>query len=100
MLRSLLRKALIAAGVVGGSGVAFLLIVDNLIMPSIDDVPRVTVPDVRNRTIPETERLVRQMGLRLTLRDSVFSDAPWATCWSRNPAAANTSREHDASSSM
>ena len=76
MLRSLLRKALIAAGVVGGSGVAFLLIVDNLIMPSIVDVPRVTVPDVRNRTIPETERLVRQMGLRLTLRDSVFSDAP------------------------
>jgi len=45
MLRSLLRKALIAAGVVGGSGVAFLLIVDNLIMPSIVDVPRATVPD-------------------------------------------------------
>ena len=76
MLKGLLRNLLIATGVVGGSGILYLLLLDSVIMPRIVDVSRVTVPNVGNRTVPEAQRLIKQMGLRLTLRDSVYSDAP------------------------
>ena len=76
MLKKTLRKLLIAAGVVFGSGFLFLMLVDNLIMPRIVDVTRVTVPDVRGQTVAVSQRLVQQMGLRLAVRDSVFSEAP------------------------
>lgn len=76
MLRRLVRNLVIAGGVIGGSGILFLLLLDNLIMPRIVDVSRVTVPDVRNRTVPVARQYVEQMGLRLSLRDSVYSDVP------------------------
>ncbi|MEE2659599.1 MAG: PASTA domain-containing protein [Candidatus Latescibacterota bacterium] len=77
-LRQRLRNAghslLIAAGVVVGSGVLFLFLLDNVIMPHIVDVDRVHVPDVRGMSAAEAHSKVLAKGLRLTVRDSVFSE--------------------------
>ncbi len=85
VIKKIARRALIAGAVVGGSGILFLLLVDNILMPRIVDVARVTVPDVRGQTVPEARRLVKEMGLRLTLRDSVFSDVPLGQVLDQEP---------------
>ena len=74
-MNALLRAAALVAAVVGGSAVIFLLLLDNLILPSIVEVPMVTVPDVRNRTVAAAHDRVSAKGLRLVVRDSVFSEA-------------------------
>ncbi|MBT5056447.1 MAG: PASTA domain-containing protein [Gemmatimonadetes bacterium] len=86
MLKKTLRKLLIAAGVVFGSGALFLILVDNLIMPRIVDVTRVTVTDVRGQTVAVSKRLVQQMGLRLAVRDSVYSEVPLGQVLEQEPS--------------
>lgn len=69
-----LRAVGLLIGVLGGSALIFLLLLDNLILPSIVEVPMVTVPDVRRQTVTAAHERVSSKGLRLSMRDSVFSE--------------------------
>ena len=69
-----LRLALLAGGTVGFSAILFLILLDGVIMPSIVDVDMVTVPDVRDRAVPAARDQVSRKGLRLAVRDSVYSE--------------------------
>ena len=74
-MNPLLRKLIIGATVAGGSGLLFLAALDNLIMPRIVQVPMVTVPDLQGRAADEARRRLASEGLRLAVRDSVFSES-------------------------
>ncbi len=74
-MKPLLRTLGTGAAVAGGTAFLFLVALDHLIMPRIVQVPMVTVPDVRGRTAEEARRRVAGEGLRLALRDSVFSES-------------------------
>ncbi len=71
LLRTLLTGALAA----GSTGLLFLAALDKLIMPAIVQVPMVTVPDLRGVTAEAARERVAGEGLRLALRDSVFSQS-------------------------
>lgn len=70
----ILRNLGLAAAIVVGSGVAFLLLLDGLVLPYVVEVPMVTVPDLRGRTAAAAQKRVASKGLRLAVRDSVFSE--------------------------
>lgn len=73
MKRWLQGGALVA--VVGvGSAVLFLMLLDFVVLPAIVEVPMVTVPDVRRQSAPAAQRRVSAKGLRLAIRDSVYSE--------------------------
>ena len=74
-MNPLLRNLAIGAAVAGGSALLFLAALDRLIMPRVVQVPMVTVPDLQDRTADEARRHVAGEGLRLALRDSVFSES-------------------------
>jgi eukaryotic-like serine/threonine-protein kinase len=73
-MKSWLKRAAIVAGVITGSAILFLLILDQLILPAIVEVPMVTVPDLRGQTSSQARERVSSKGLRLALRDSVHSE--------------------------
>lgn len=73
-MRGLLRSVLAALCILVASGLVFLLLLDYAIMPFIVEVPMVTIPDVRNLSAGEARRRVAARGLRLALRDSVYSE--------------------------
>ena len=70
-----LRNLAIGAAVAGGSALLFLAALDNLIMPRIVQVRMVTVPDLQGRTADDARQRLSGEGLRLALRDSVFSES-------------------------
>lgn len=74
-MRRLARLAGLAGAVVVGSGILFLLLLDNVVLPAIVEVPMVTVPDLRERSVAAAREHVSARGLRLTVRDSVFSES-------------------------
>jgi serine/threonine-protein kinase len=74
-MRRLLRTVGLALAVLAGTSLTFLLVLDNVIMPRIVEVPMVTVPDVRGSSAAEAHRRVASKGLRLAVRDSVFSES-------------------------
>lgn len=74
-MNRLLRTLLTGAMVAGGTGLLFLAALDKLIMPAIVQVPMVTVPDLRGGTAEAARERVAREGLRLALRDSVFSES-------------------------
>jgi beta-lactam-binding protein with PASTA domain len=74
-VRRLARLAGLAGAVVVGSGILFLLLLDNVVLPAIVEVPMVTVPDLRERSVAAAREHVSARGLRLTVRDSVFSES-------------------------
>ena len=69
-----LKLAAIAAGVMAGSAILFLLLLDQVVLPAIVEVPMVTVPDVRGQSSSQARERVSAKGLRLALRDSVYSE--------------------------
>ena len=73
-MNPLLRTLLTVAAAAGGTGLLFLAALDKLIMPAIVQVPMVTVPDLRGGTAEAARERVAGEGLRLALRDSVFSE--------------------------
>ena len=74
-MNRLLRTVLTGAVVAGATALLFLAALDKLIMPRIVQVPMVTVPDLRGGTAEEARERVAGEGLRLALRDSVFSES-------------------------
>lgn len=74
-MNPILRYLVIGAVVAVVSALLFLAALDRLIMPRIVQVPMVTVPHLRGRTAAEARRQVAGEGLRLALRDSVFSES-------------------------
>ena len=73
-MRGLLRKIFLAAATAAASLVLFLLLLDNLAMPYVVAVNRVSVPDVEGRLSREASLDLQQEGLRMAVRDSVFSE--------------------------
>ncbi len=66
--------AAVAAAIILGSAVLFLLLLDQVVLPAIVEVPMVTVPDVRGQSTIKAGERVSSKGLRLALRDSVYSE--------------------------
>ena len=73
-MRSLLRTIFLAAATAAASLVLFLLFLDNLAMPYVVAVNRVSVPAVEGRLSREASLDLREEGLRMAVRDSVFSE--------------------------
>ncbi|MEC7842973.1 MAG: PASTA domain-containing protein [Candidatus Latescibacterota bacterium] len=73
-MRRLLRNLAIFAAVVVGTLALFLLLLDYVIMPYIVDVKRVTVPDVREKTLSQAAERLQRRGLRLAIGDSVHHE--------------------------
>jgi serine/threonine-protein kinase len=73
-MNRLLRAAAFWAAILTLSALLFLLLLDAVVLPRIVAVPMVTVPDVRGRTAAEASKRVAGKGLRLAVRDSVFSE--------------------------
>ncbi|MBQ39480.1 MAG: hypothetical protein CME04_24110 [Gemmatimonadaceae bacterium] len=64
----------VSAGVVAGSAVLFLVLIDSVILPAIVEVPMVTVRDVRGQSTAAARQRISAIGLRLAVRDSVYSE--------------------------
>ena len=73
-MRRLLRDLVIFVAVVVGTLALFLLLLDYVIMPYIVDVKRVTVPELRKRTLSEASQRLQRKGLRLAIGDSVHHE--------------------------
>ena len=73
-MKRLLRRAVVVAGVMLGSAVLFLVLLDSVILPAIVEVPMVTVPDVRGKLTHVAQQRISAKGLRLSVRDSVHSE--------------------------
>jgi len=71
-MRRLLRSLGIGLGVVVGTGVLFLVLFDQVIMPYLVNVERVNTPDLTGMPLERAAERVRSKGLRLAVRDSVF----------------------------
>lgn len=74
-MRRILRPLAFWVAVPLGTALLFLYLLDTVVLPRIVEVPMVTIPDVRGRSAKDAGRLVAGKGLRLALRDSVFSDS-------------------------
>lgn len=73
-MKRLLRGVAFWVAIVTLSALLFLFLLDAVVLPRIVAVPMVTVPDVRGRTAEQAEKRVAAKGLRLAVRDSVFSE--------------------------
>tara|TARA_B100000809_G_scaffold230850_1_gene245578 strand:- start:31 stop:792 length:762 start_codon:yes stop_codon:yes gene_type:complete len=73
-LNRIVRQAGFVAGIALASAILFMVLLDSFILPAIVEVPMVTIPDVRGRTTESARRRVSAKGLRLSLRDSVYSE--------------------------
>ena len=73
-MRGLLRKVLVTAATAASSLVLFLLLLDNAVMPYVVKVERVSVPDVDDQASSEAALRLNRKGLRMAVRDSVFSE--------------------------
>ncbi len=74
-MRGLLRKVMLTAATAAASLVLFLLLLDNAVMPYVVKVERVSVPDVDDQPSSEAALRLQREGLRMAVRDSVFSEA-------------------------
>ena len=74
-MRGLLRKVMLTAATAAASLVLFLLLLDNAVMPYVVKVERVSVPDVDDQSSSEAALRLQREGLRMAVRDSVFSEA-------------------------
>lgn len=87
-MRKLARAAAIAAGVVFGTGVAFLVLLDQVLMPSFVSVDSVHAPQVTGRSVGEGRERARAKGLRLAILDSVYHEtAPRGRIVDQTPEA-------------
>ena len=73
-MKGLLRKVLVTAATAAASLVLFLLLLDNAVMPYVVKVERVSVPDVDDQASSEAALRLNRKGLRMAVRDSVFSE--------------------------
>ncbi len=69
-----LQGGVLFAGVGVGSAVIFLILLDFVVLPAIVEVPMVTVPDVLRQSAKAARQRVSAKGLRLSIRDSVYSE--------------------------
>ena len=69
-----LQGGVLFAGVGVGSAVIFLILLDFVVLPAIVEVPMVTVPDVLRLSAKAARQRVSAKGLRLLIRDSVYSE--------------------------
>ena len=73
-MKRLARTVGIAAGVIFGTGILFLVLLDEVIMPSFVRVDSVHAPQLVGLTLEEALGRVREKGLRLAILDSVFHE--------------------------
>ena len=73
-MRKLFRGTLLFAGVGIVTSVLILLLLDLTVMPSIVQVGKVRVPDLRQLPIDKGARRLANRGLRLAIRDSLFQE--------------------------
>ena len=73
-MRRILRNLAIFAAVVVGTLALFLLLLDYVVMPYIVNVERVTVPDLRQKTLAQAAARLRKKGLRLAIGDSAYHE--------------------------
>ncbi|MCY3761545.1 MAG: PASTA domain-containing protein [Gemmatimonadetes bacterium] len=69
-----MRKVMLTAATAAASLVLFLLLLDNAVMPYVVKVERVSVPDVDDQPSNEAALRLQREGLRMAVRDSVFSE--------------------------
>jgi len=69
-LRTLL--ALIAAAAI--AAVLYLILLDELVMPYLVDVPRVRVPRLRGQSVRQAEIRLQKSGLHLAIGDSLYHE--------------------------
>ena len=74
-MKGLLRKIVLTAVTAAASLVLFLLLLDGVVMPYMVTVEKVSVPDVDRQSSRQAAMLLQREGLRMAVRDSVFSEA-------------------------
>ncbi|MFH1569876.1 MAG: PASTA domain-containing protein [Gemmatimonadota bacterium] len=73
-MKRLLRTVAIALGVLLGTAVLYLALLDEFIMPWFVNVERVTVPAVTGLSLERAADRARQKGLRLAILDSAYHE--------------------------
>ena len=74
-MRGLVRIVFLTAVTAAASLVLFLLLLDHVVMPYVVTVERVSVPDIDDQSSSEAALELQREGLRMAVRDSVFSEA-------------------------
>ncbi|MEW6750827.1 MAG: PASTA domain-containing protein [Candidatus Latescibacterota bacterium] len=74
-MRAPLRTALLGFGAALLAGVLFLGLLDLVVMPALVQVDRVRTPQVRGLTVRQARQRLQQVGLRATIRDSVYNES-------------------------
>lgn len=73
-MRRLLRILGISLATVVGTGVFFLILMDQVIMPYLVNVELVTTPELGGMPLERATARVRDKGLRLAIRDSIYHE--------------------------
>jgi len=87
-MKKLLRQFLFLIAAAGVASLLFVLLLDELIMPYLVDVPKVRVPSLRGLSVPQAEQRLQRLDLRLSLGDSMFHETvPAGAIIDQDPAA-------------
>ena len=73
-MKRLARIVGLAAGVILGTSVVFLVLLEEVIMPSFVSVDSVHAPQLVGRSLDEARERTREKGLRLAVLDSAYHD--------------------------
>jgi len=94
-MKRLARIAATAVGIALGTGIIFLLLLDEVIMPSFVSVDRVHAPQLVGRTVAEGRQRAREKGLRLAVLDSVYHEtAPRGQIVDQTPEVREQIKKH------
>ena len=74
-MSQLLRLSGLFAATMVATAVFFFVLLDGVVMPFMVKTKRVQVPDLREQSAHRSRQRLERNGLRLAVRDSVFSDS-------------------------
>ncbi len=87
-MKKLLRKLLFLAVTAATASILFLLLLDEVVMPYLVSVPRVSVPQLKGMSVRQAKQRLNRSGLRLAIGDSMYHETiPAGAVVDQDPAA-------------